>query len=180
MDDVYEDVQYAIDRQITTQLMRVSNGDIRGLSDAVMAAAMQLMGTTKKITGNVINWLDDREKAGVNGGHGVAFAANTRIDQWRPFLRAGFADGGGTFLDRAISVGTGYDARGGQDLAGLGLSWGRTSGSSRDQYTMEAFYRFAINGFFQVSPEIQYVANPANDPATDDILVFGLRLRVAF
>ena len=124
--------------------------------------------------------VDDREKAGVNGGHGVAFAANTRIDQWRPFLRAGFADGGGTFLDRAISVGTGYDARGGQDLAGLGLSWGRTSGSSRDQYTMEAFYRFAINGFFQVSPEIQYVANPANDPATDDILVFGLRLRVAF
>ncbi len=64
MDDVYEDVQYAIDRQITTQLMRVSNGDIRGLSDAVMAAAMQLMGTSKKITGNVINWLDDREKAG--------------------------------------------------------------------------------------------------------------------
>jgi len=64
MDDVYEDVQYAIDRQITTQLMRVSNGNIRGLSDAVMAAAMQLMGTTKKITGNVINWLDDREKAG--------------------------------------------------------------------------------------------------------------------
>jgi len=64
MDDVYEDVQYAIDRQITTQLMRVSNGDIRGLSDAVMAAAMQLMGTTKKITGNVINWLDEREKAG--------------------------------------------------------------------------------------------------------------------
>jgi len=60
MDDVYEDVQYAIDRQITTQLMRVSNGNIRGLSDAVMAAAMQLMGTTKKITGNVINWLDDR------------------------------------------------------------------------------------------------------------------------
>ncbi len=63
MDDVYEDVQYAIDREITTQLMRVSNGDIRGLSDAVMAAAMQLMGTSRKIAGNVIKWLDEREKA---------------------------------------------------------------------------------------------------------------------
>jgi phenylacetate-coenzyme A ligase PaaK-like adenylate-forming protein len=64
MDDVYTDVQYAIDREITTQLMRISNGDIRGLSDAVMAGAMQLMGTTRKITGNVIKWLEAREKAG--------------------------------------------------------------------------------------------------------------------
>ena len=64
MDDVYTNVQYAIDRQITTQLMRVSNGDIRGLSDAVMAAAMQLMGTTKKITGNVIKWLEEQERLG--------------------------------------------------------------------------------------------------------------------
>ncbi|MCW4012583.1 MAG: hypothetical protein NWF07_06270, partial [Candidatus Bathyarchaeota archaeon] len=63
MDDVYTDVQYAIDREITTQLMRISNGDIRGLSDAVMAGAMQLMGTTRKITGNVIHWLEEREKA---------------------------------------------------------------------------------------------------------------------
>lgn len=64
MDDVYEDVQYAIDREITTQLMRISNGDIRGLSDAVMAAAMQLMGTTRKITSNIIKWLEERDKAG--------------------------------------------------------------------------------------------------------------------
>jgi len=64
MDDVYADVQYAIDREITTQIMRISNGDIRGLSDAVLAAVMQLMGATRKITGNIIKWLEAREKAG--------------------------------------------------------------------------------------------------------------------
>ncbi len=64
MDDVYADVQYAIDREITTQMMRISNGDIRGLSDAVLAAAMQLMGTTRRITGKIIKWLTERERAG--------------------------------------------------------------------------------------------------------------------
>jgi porin len=124
--------------------------------------------------------VDDREKAGVEGGQGVAFAASTRVDQWRPFLRAGYADGGGTFLDRAISVGTGYDARGGRDLAGLGFGWGRAPGSLRDQYTMEAFYRYDVNGFLQVAPEIQYIVNPANDLTAEDILVLGFRLRAAF
>ncbi len=124
--------------------------------------------------------VDDRETAGVEGGQGVAFAASTRIDQWRPFLRAGYADGGGTFLDRAISVGAGYDARGGRDLAGIGLSWGRAPDNSREQFTVEAFYRYDPNDFLQITPEIQYVANPANDPDTGDILVLGLRLRVAF
>lgn len=124
--------------------------------------------------------VDDRETAGVEGGQGVAFAASTRVGQWRPFLRAGYADGGGTFLDRAISVGTGYDARGGQDVAGIGFNWGRAPDNSRDQYTVEAFYRYGPNDFLQITPEIQYVANPANDPATGDILVLGLRLRVAF
>ena len=124
--------------------------------------------------------VDDRETAGVEGGQGVAFAASTRVDQWRPFLRAGYADGGGTFLDRAISVGTGYDARGGRDLAGLGLGWGRAPGSLQDQYTMEAFYRYDVNDFLQVAPEIQYIVNPANDLTAEDILVLGFRLRAAF
>ncbi|MDW4551497.1 carbohydrate porin, partial [Defluviimonas sp. D31] len=52
--------------------------------------------------------------------------------------------------------------------------------SSRDQYTVEAFYRYDVTDFLQITPQLQYVANPANDPTTDSILVLGLRLRVAF
>jgi porin len=124
--------------------------------------------------------VDEREEAGVEGGHGVAFAASARIDQWRPFLRAGYAKDAGTFLDRAISVGVGYDARQGKDLAGLGVGWGRAPDNSRDQYTMEAFYRFDPNDFLQITPSVQYVVNPVNDPTTDDIMVIGLRARMAF
>lgn len=124
--------------------------------------------------------VDQRQKAGVEGGQGVAFTASGQIGNWRPFLRAGYADGGGTALDRSVSVGTGYDTRGGKDLAGLGLNWGRAPGSPRDQFTMEAFYRYDPTDFLQITPSLQYVVNPANDPAADDIAVFGLRVRTAF
>lgn len=124
--------------------------------------------------------VDAREEAGVEGGHGLSFAASGHRDKWRPFLRAGYAKDAGTALGRTISVGTGYDARGGNDLAGLGVSWGRAPDNSRDQYTLEAFYRLGITDFLQLTPQIQYVVNPANDSATDDILVLGARLRVFF
>jgi len=124
--------------------------------------------------------VDDRKDAGIEGGYGVALTASARVSNWRPFFRTGYSDGGGPSLDRAVSVGTGYDARGGKDLAGIGLNWGRAPGSSRNQYTMEVFYRYNPTDFFQITPSIQYVANPANDPATDNLLVFGLRGRVVF
>ena len=79
--------------------------------------------------------VDEREEAGVEDVQGVAFALSTRIDEWRPFLRAGYADGAGAMLDRAISVGVGYDARSGADLVGLALGWGRAPDNSRGQYT---------------------------------------------
>jgi len=110
----------------------------------------------------------------------VSFVAAAKYDKWRPFLRAGYADGGGRPLDRSVSIGTGYDARGGKDLAGIGLNWARAPDNSRDQFTMEAFYRYDVNDFLQISPTVQYVANPANDAGTDDIFLMGLRVRVAF
>jgi len=124
--------------------------------------------------------LDARAEAGAEGGHGVAFAASARFDQWRPFLRAGHAEDGGVSLDRSFSVGFGYDSRGGNDLAGLGVSWGRAPDDSRNQYTLEAFYRYDVTDFIQFTPSVQYAANPANDLESGDVLVFGVRLRAYF
>lgn len=123
---------------------------------------------------------DKRKEAGVEGGHGVAFASSSRIDKWRPFVRAGYADSAGAALDRAISAGFGYDARGSKDLAGLGVGWGRAPDNPRNQFAVEAFYRYDVTDFLQITPELQYVVNPANDPTTNDILVLGIRLRAFF
>ena len=106
MDDVYTDVQYAIDREITTQLMRITNGDIRGLSDAVMAGAMQLMGTTRKITGNIIKWLEEREKA-----HDRVFIAEAPFIMQRVFDKLEEEDRTFDFGDKAaIITGGGLEA----------------------------------------------------------------------
>lgn len=97
----------------------------------------------------------------------------------RPFLRAGYADGAGRAVDRTISVGTSYDARGGKDLAGVGLNWGRAPDNPRDQYTVEAFYRYDVTDFLQLTPEIQYVVNPANDLTTCRWRIPNLHLETA-
>lgn len=94
--------------------------------------------------------VDEREDAAVESGHGVAIAASARAGNWRPFFRAGYGDGGGPFMGRALSMGAGYDARRGKDLAGLGLNWGRAPENTRDQYTLEAFYRYGPTDFFLV------------------------------
>jgi len=124
--------------------------------------------------------VDERKEAGVEEGHGVAFLSSTRINNWRPFVHMGYARDAGLLNDRSISIGTGYDARGGNDLAGLAVGWARAPDSSRDQYTLEAFYRYDMTDFLQLTPEIQYVVKPAFDPETDEILVLGLRLRIFF
>ncbi len=124
--------------------------------------------------------IDQRMQAGVPGGYGVSFLASGRQDAWRPFFRAGYAKDGGTLLDRSISVGTGYDARDGKDLAGVGVNWGRAPGNSRNQFTMEAFYRWDVTDFFQITPSVQLVTNPANDPTTENMVVLGLRVRAHF
>lgn len=124
--------------------------------------------------------IDERTDAGLPSGHGVSLLAGARFGDWRPFLRAGYADDAGVSVDRNVSIGTGYDARGGKDLAGLAVGWGQAPGNNRDQITVEAFYRFDPNAVLQITPTIQYVANPANSATNDDIWVFGARVRAAF
>ncbi|MCB1231837.1 MAG: carbohydrate porin [Verrucomicrobiae bacterium] len=124
--------------------------------------------------------IDSRREAGLPSGYGLSLAASARCGSWIPFLRAGYAEDAGVSLDRAVSIGTGYDARGGKDLAGIGLGWGQAPGIDRDQLTVEAFYRFDPNQAIQITPAIQYVANPAHSATEDDIWVFGARMRIFF
>ena len=124
--------------------------------------------------------VDDRVEAGVEGGQGVALVTSVRDGKWRPFFGAGYSDGGGPALHRSASVGTGYDAREGKDLAGLALNWGRAPDSPRNQHTLEAFYRYDPLTFLQVTPSVQTIVTPANALETDDILVLSIRASCFF
>lgn len=65
--------------------------------------------------------------------------------KWLPFLRAGYADDGGSLLEASVSAGFGYHR--GKDLLGVGVNWGRPNESTfspglDDQLTV--FYRATL------------------------------------
>lgn len=130
--------------------------------------------------------IDARSAAGVDSGWGVAVSGSrTLAERWTPFFRAGYADGGGGPVDRSVSVGTGYTLFGGRDQLGLGLNWGRapqgtTVRQPRDQYTAEVFYRYQPHKNVQITPDLQYIVNPAFAPGIGRMWVVGLRIRLAF
>jgi len=64
-------------------------------------------------------------------------------------------------------------------------NWGRPNdglfGSNLDdQYTMEVYYRLQVAKEFSITPDIQFLINPALNPQEDNICVFGLRARLSF
>ncbi|MCP4399525.1 MAG: carbohydrate porin, partial [bacterium] len=123
---------------------------------------------------------DEREEAGVPEGSGFAISAAKFInDTWMPFLRAGWSDGEAPLLNSMVSGGIGYYMSERSDLAGFGFSWGEPAVEGLDaQYTAELFYRFQFAQNLAITPDLQLIIDPANNPEEDQIWVFGLRGRL--
>ncbi len=96
-----------------------------------------------------------------------------------PFLRAGLSAGEAPLLNASLAAGIGHYVRERSDLIGLGVSWGApsTSGLS-DQYSAELFYRVQLSPNFAITPDLQILVNPANNPFDDTVVVFGVRGRL--
>jgi porin len=111
-------------------------------------------------------------------------AAGAVRDHWMPFVRGGYAEDGGSLLQKSLSAGVLYQRSPGADLFGAGLNWGQPNESTfgsglDDQYTAEVFYRIPVTQQFALTPNIEYIRNPALNPVDDSLWVFGLRARLA-
>ncbi len=131
--------------------------------------------------------VDSREKAATPNGWGFNLSTAHFIDDyWMPFARIGYTDQGGSFLDRSVSIGIGYQPEQKGDLLGVGLNWGRPNRDTYapldldDQFTAEVFYRVQFSPNFAVTPDVQVLIDPALNPGDDMITIFGLRGRLAF
>jgi porin len=130
--------------------------------------------------------VDEREVAQVVDGWGAAFSFSQLYGQWLPFARAAYSDGGGGgFLERSVSVGLGYFPNVREDVLGVGINWGRPSeetfGSGLDdQYTAEIYYRIQLFQHATLTPDLQYLRNPALNSSEDSIWVVGLRGKLVF
>ena len=130
--------------------------------------------------------VDDSEPAGTAGGWGAAFnySRSMRDNTLMPFIRGGYVDDGGTLLEKSLSVGFGYNTFGGRDQLGVAVNWGEPNEDNfgpdlDDQYTFEMFYRFQLTGQLAITPDIQYLVDPALNPDEDKLWIVGLRARLA-
>ncbi len=123
---------------------------------------------------------DERDRAGVPDGWGIAFSAvHTVLDNTMLFVRAGWSDGANSPLESSISFGFGHLRRN-EDLVGVGLNWGQPNrdlygDDARDQVTAELFYRFTTP-HLEITPSLQLLVHPTLNPTEDVIAVFGLRI----
>ncbi len=130
--------------------------------------------------------VDESIPAETPGGWGVAFNYSRSLDndRWMPFIRGGYADEGGTLLQKSLSAGFGYNAFGGRDQLGVAFNWGEPNEDSfgpglDDQFVFETYYRWQLTEQFAITPDIQYLKDPALNPDYDSLWVFGLRGRLA-
>jgi porin len=103
------------------------------------------------------------------------------LGQWLPFVRGGFSEDAGTLTESSVSTGFAYYGLGSQhNNLGFAANWAEVEDGGDDQWTFEAFYFMRLAGFLEITPDIQYIRNPALNPDKDDITIFGLRARVVW
>jgi porin len=129
---------------------------------------------------------DEREAAATPDGWGASISFSRSVSEhWTPFIRAGYAKDGGSLLEKTLSAGFAHQTVPGGNQIGVAYNWGKPNESTwgpdlDDQHTLEAFYRIQLWKEFAVTPDLQYIRNPALNPENNSLWVFGLRARLAF
>lgn len=111
---------------------------------------------------------------------GAALTSNwTVAERWVPFLLGGVSKGkaANSLAEATVTLGTGYNF-GSHDVLGVSANWNSPAGMARDQYTLEAFYRFYLSERLALSPDVQWVINPSLNSDEDSILYLQLRARI--
>ncbi len=116
-------------------------------------------------------------------GPGFSLSFDQEIGPVTPFLRFSVGDADVTDYEYFVSAGFGIeDPLGRQgDLLAAGWAWGDpTDDELRSEQIIELFYRFQLNPFLTLTPDVQFVINPAANREDDFIAVFSVRLQATF
>ncbi|MEM9380696.1 MAG: carbohydrate porin [Planctomycetota bacterium] len=111
---------------------------------------------------------------------GVSLSLDQQVaERVVPFLRATFTDRDGPLFRSSVSFGLGIlDPLGWtDDLVGVGYATADPRDADRRrEHLVETFYRFQFGRYMNLTPHVQLVLDPARNPETDAIGVFGLRV----
>ncbi|MEW5733952.1 MAG: carbohydrate porin [Thermodesulfobacteriota bacterium] len=129
----------------------------------------------------------DPAKPGFSPGWGLGISLDQEIFRnGGAFVRAGYQNeevyACPWFVSGGLSF-TGLFPGRENDIWALGAAWLSHNGSlpDRDAEThLETYYRVIFNQHISLSPDVQYILNPGQDPNAGDLWVWMLRLELAF
>jgi porin len=124
---------------------------------------------------------DARKEAGVSEGEGWLLSAAYKLgDSLHPFLRLGHSDGGaGVAAEDAASVGMEWELMPDQFWS-FGLGWAKPSKKThgaglKDEYVFETSYKLQLSPALSLTPDLQYIKDPAKNQEKSSVWVLGLR-----
>jgi len=122
---------------------------------------------------------DESLEQGQGEDSGVNFSASKMMGSWLPFLRVGIADNGSLLgIDKSVSTGFALYGLGGKsNTFGAAINWADIVAGD-EQITLEAFYLMKLTPFWELTPDIQIIQDPANNPDEDQVMILGLRTRL--
>jgi porin len=130
-------------------------------------------------------WQRDATSAtGDPNGWGLVLSATKYIKEtYLPFFRYAYTKDAGSLLQHSISTGLGYQPIQGSHLLGFGVNWGQVNENTfqeglDDQFTLELFYRLQLSSKVAITPDVQYMINPALNPEQSSIFLYSLRARI--
>jgi porin len=116
----------------------------------------------------------------IASGQGVAFSSHWFFqNKYAPYLRLGFSDGNGenAFYKKDFQLGHGLVFRS-HDLLGTAFSWAETNiPDTKNQMTLEMYYRFHLTEHLAITPDFQWIINPTLNTSTSAITYWGIRGR---
>ncbi|MEZ8723947.1 carbohydrate porin [Vibrio pomeroyi] len=121
-----------------------------------------------------------------DGGRGINFSWSQFLTpQVMPFVRGGVSEGQVALYDKSLSVGFGYFGLGQPtNNLGVAVNWSelneeilQPAANSDEQWTAEIYYNMQFGDHLQVTPDIQYIKDPAFSNESS-AWVFGIRARV--
>jgi carbohydrate-selective porin OprB len=126
------------------------------------------------------NHLDGEDDWGV----GLSFDQELGLPWLVGFFRFGAGDEDVTAIRTFVSGGVGVEGLFGRsgDFFAIGVAWSRPSPGEgvRDETILEMIYRVRLTPTLELSPDLQLVFDPSQNPGDDLVVVPGVRLALVF
>lgn len=124
---------------------------------------------------------DESNILGQAADSGFNFSASKLMGAWLSFVRYGQSDNGSLLgIDESLSGGfLRYGLGGKNNNLGVAVNWADAN-TEDDQVTLEAFYIMQLSSYWELSVDLQFVDNPANNLEQDSVFIYGLRTRLVW